>query len=117
MLSLLPFLLLQAAAPAPLPSSIELSDTRCVFLFGYFGSRGTPAQAEQAKLGTMYFVGKVRGRNPSADFGKLLAAATAEAKRSNVNAGVEGARCEREYQAAAVALTEGAKSVNTPAKP
>jgi len=115
MLIVLPFLLLQAAAPAP--SAIELSDARCVFLFGYFGSRGNPAQESQAKLGTMYFVGKIRGRNPSADFGKLLAAATADAKKSNVNAQLEGARCEREFQAAAAALTEGAKSVNTPAKP
>jgi hypothetical protein len=115
MLSLLPFLLVQAAAPAPTP--VELSDARCVFLFGYFGARGTPAQEAQAKIGTMYFVGKIRGRNPTADFGKLLAAATAEAKRSNINAQIEGARCEREYQAAAMDLTNGAKSVNTPAKP
>jgi len=114
-LSILPFLLMQAATPAPSP--VDLSDTRCVFLFGYFGSRGNPTQEAQAKLGTMYFVGKIRARNPSADFGKLLAAATAEAKRSNINAPIEGARCEREYQAAAMDLTNGAKAVNTPAKP
>ncbi len=114
MLSLLP-LLLQAAAAAPSP--VELSDARCVFLFGYFGSRGTPAQVAQAKLGTMYFVGKIRGRDPAADLGKLLAAATAEAKRSSINAQIEGARCEREFQAAAAALTNGAAAVNTPARP
>ena len=115
MLSLLPLLLLQAAVPAASPT--ELADARCVFLFGYFGSRGTPDQAAQAKVGTMYFVGKIRGRNPSADFAKVLAAATADAKRSNVNAQADGARCEREFQAAAVALTDGAKAVNVPAKP
>lgn len=115
MLSVLPFLLMQAASPALSPS--DLSDARCVFLFGYFGARGNPAQEAQAKLGTMYFLGKLRGRNPSADFGKLLAAATADAKKSNINAQIEGARCEREYQAAAIDLTNGAKAVNTPAKP
>ncbi len=115
MWSLLPILMMQAAAPAPLP--VDLADARCVFLFGYYGSRGNAGQQAQAKLGTMYFVGKIRARNPSADFGKLLAATTADAKKSNINAQIDGARCEREYQAAAVALTEGAKSVNTPAKP
>jgi hypothetical protein len=115
MLSLLPLVMMQAAVPASSP--IDLADTRCVFLFGYFGSRGTPGQAAQAKLGTMYFVGKIRGRNPTADFGKLLASATADAKKSSVNAQIEGTRCEREYQAAAADLTNGATAVKAPAKP
>ncbi|MBS0480155.1 MAG: hypothetical protein JSR79_12775 [Proteobacteria bacterium] len=115
MFSLLSLFLMQAAPAVPSPA--DLSDARCIFLFGYFGSRGTPGQEGQAKLGTMYFVGKVRGRNSSTDFGKLLAAAAADAKRANVNAQTEGARCEREYQTAAIALTEGAKSVNARARP
>jgi hypothetical protein len=114
-LSFLP-LLLQVGTPAAFPP-IDISDARCVFLFGYFGAKGTPAQQTQAKYGTMYFVGKIRGRNPSADFGKLLAAATADAKKSNINPQIDGARCEREYQTAAIALTEGAKAVNAPAAP
>ena len=118
MLSLLPVLILQAAAPASF-APVDTADARCIFLYGYFGSRGTPAQANQAKIGTMYFVGKVRGRNPAVDLGKLLAAAADEAKRANINAQIDGARCEREFQAAAVALTSGAAAVapKKPAKP
>ena len=116
MLSLLPLVLLQAAVPATFPPA-DMADARCVFLYGYFGSRGTPAQANQAKLGTMYFVGRIRGRSPATDLGKLLAVATDEAKRANINAQIEGARCERDFQAAAVALTGGAAAAATPANP
>ena len=118
MLNLLSILLLQAAAPATF-APVDTADARCVFLYGFFGSRGTPAQANQAKIGTMYFVGKVRGRNPNIDFGKLLAATADEAKRANINAQIDGARCEREFQAAAVALTSGAAAAapNKPTKP
>jgi hypothetical protein len=112
----LPFALLQATAPAAF-APIDMTDARCVFLYGYFGSRGTPEQANQAKLGTMYFVGRIRGRNPATDLGKLLAAAMDEAKRANINAKIDVARCEREFQAAAIALMGGAIAAKAPANP
>ena len=111
MLSLLSVLLMQAAAPMPV--SAETADARCIFIFGFVGARGTPAQAEQAKLATMYFYGKLRGRNPGINMGKLLVSTRDQAKRSGIKAQIEGKRCESEFKAAGMAFVSGAAAAKT----
>ena len=113
MLSLLPILLMEAAAVSPPPSSADLADARCIFIYGFVGSRGTPAQAEQARQGTIYFVGKLRGRNTSPDLGRLLAFAGDNAKRSSLSPKDEGTRCESELRAAGTALVNGANAAKS----
>lgn len=88
-------------APAVSPSAME-SDARCLAAFAMLVS-GTNAQtAQTAKLGSLFFYGKLVGRNPAIDLSaELVRAATAVSADSRSDL----TRCSGELQAAGGAMT------------
>lgn len=115
-------LLLAQAAPATTPSPApaasvqagnEATDTRCLVAFAAIGSQQlTPAQAEAAKLGALYFYGRLVGRNPRID---LAAAMRGAAKPVETQLRPELTRCGGELGAAGGAMQAASRSLATPA--
>ena len=104
-------------APAPTPTiSPDVADERCLAAFAYLA--GDPAQTSAAaqanRYGTLFFYGKLMGRNPGIDLGASLRAV------ANDIAGqmdAETSRCRREVEAAGQAMAEAATTArNTPAR-
>ena len=76
-----------APAPAQAPlASADSSDSRCIVIFGYLGSRGDADQARQSQLATMYFLGKLRARTPSMNVARTVENAAAEARQTGLDA-------------------------------
>jgi hypothetical protein len=92
------------ARPAPVapPSPTnEASDGRCLLAFAAIGSNGTPEQQNAARLGALYFYGKLVGRNPRLDLVPLMRTSAAAVQAS---AQAEITRCGGELQAAGTAM-------------
>lgn len=90
--------LLQTPAPAP---TTEAGDARCLVAFAAIGSTGTPDQQEAARVGAMFFYGKLVGRRPALDLGAAMRTGAAEVQ-PQIKA--EIARCGAELQAAGRAM-------------
>jgi hypothetical protein len=123
---ILPLLLaaapIQAAAPAtPARLSPEAADARCVVVLGFINAQGklTPDRVEAVKNGTIYYLGKLRGRNPGINLTATLDAAAKLATAQKVNVGPEAQRCGAELsQLAGAARPAGAPpAAATPRKP
>jgi len=98
----MPMILLLAAAASA--GGADAADARCISLMNYLGTHGTGQQVEAAKVGTMFFLGKLRGRNPSVAIGPLVRSASEAATKAKVNPQTEIARCGAEVTAAGAAL-------------
>ncbi len=117
-------LLLAAAAPqalaaAPARLSPEAADARCVVVLGFINTQGklTPERAEAVKNGTIYYLGKLRGRNPSVNLPATLDAAARLATVQKVNVGSEAQRCGAELAQLSAATARPAGMSPTPRKP
>lgn len=107
-----------AAPPAPAaPPGDAASDARCIVVFGFVGSRGTPEQAEATKRGILYFVGKLRGRDPAVNVATTVTGAADAAKAASLNARAEGQRCSSELESAGEALRGIRAAAGLPASP
>ncbi len=86
------------AAPAPARLSPEAADARCVVVLGFINAQGklTPERTEAVKNGTIYYLGKLRGRNPAINLTATLDAAAKLATAQKVNVGPEAQRCGAE---------------------
>ncbi|WP_375380663.1 hypothetical protein [uncultured Sphingomonas sp.] len=122
--ALLALILLQAAPmPAPVPTpapppavSPDVADERCLAAFAYLA--GDPAQtsavAQANRYGTLFFYGKLMGRNPGIDLGASLRTV---ANDIAAQMDAETARCRREVEAAGHAMAEAATTArSTPAR-
>ncbi len=104
------------AAPAPVGTTgPDAADARCIALMNYMIAKGTPEQQNAARAGTIYFIGKLRGRNPSVNVAVVLKSAADAASQAKMNAQAEIKRCGDEVTAAANALRP--PSAATPRKP
>lgn len=110
MLTLFAAIALQAApapravpppAPIPVGPTSEASDGRCLIAFATIGSNGTPEQQNAARLGALYFYGKLVGRNPRLDLVSLMKSSAAAVQAS---AQTEITRCGGELQSAGSAM-------------
>lgn len=102
--------LVQAAAPAPAARlTAEQSDARCVVILGFIARQPnlTPQRSEAIKTGSAYYMGKMRGRNPSIQLAPVLNAAAQLAQAQKVDVGTESRRCGGELSA--LAAQAGAK--------
>ena len=90
-------------APAPVVApSAEESDARCLAAFAMLVSATNAQTAQAAKLGSLFFYGKLVGRNPTIELSAALArAATAVSADSRTDL----TRCSGELQAAGGAMT------------
>jgi hypothetical protein len=104
----------QAPATAPARLSPEAADARCVVVLGFINSQGKqpPERAEAVKNGTIYYLGKLRGRNPNVNLPATLDAAAKLATAQKVNVGTEAQRCGTELQQLGAAT---GRPVSTPA--
>lgn len=111
----------QAPAAAPARLSPEAADARCVVVLGFINSQGklTPDRAEAVKNGTIYYLGKLRGRNPGVNLPATLDAAAKLATAQKVNVGPEAQRCGAELAqlGAATGRPGGTPAPATPRKP
>ncbi|WP_375421610.1 hypothetical protein [uncultured Sphingomonas sp.] len=106
--------ILAAAALSPPVAA----DARCIALMNFMIAKGTPEQKTAARAGTIYFVGKLKGRQPGIDVAAVLRTAAEDATRSKMNAQAEVKRCGQEVSAAADSLRPaGAPAAATPRKP
>lgn len=98
----------QAAAPL----TPESSDARCVVVLGFIGAQpNQPAEKITAiKAGTMYFIGKMRGRNPAINLPATLTRAGQQAEAAKVNVGQEAKRCGDELTAIGTLTAAQAKA-------
>lgn len=98
--------LAQTMAPptTPAPPGDAASDARCIVVFGFIGSRAAPDQAEATKRGILYFVGKLRGRDPAVNVATTVTTAADAAKAAGLNARAEAQRCSTELESAGEAL-------------
>jgi hypothetical protein len=105
-----------AALPAPVGTAgPDAADARCIALMNYMIAKGTPEQQGAARAGTIYFIGKLRGRNPSVNVAAVLKSAADAATQAKMNAQAEIKRCGDEVTAAANSLRPPAPA--TPRKP
>ena len=93
------------------------ADARCIALMNFMIAKGTPAQQSAARAGTIYFVGKLKGRQPGIDVAAVLRTAADDATRSKMNAQAEVKRCGEEVSAAADSLRPAGAPAATPRKP
>ena len=107
-------LALLAAASLSAP---DAADARCIALMNFMVAKGNPQQQTAARAGTIYFVGKLRGRTPGVNVAAVLKTAADEATRTKMNAQVEVKRCGEEVSAAANSLRPAAGAPATPRKP
>ena len=106
-----------ALAPAALaqtpaaPLGPEASDARCVVVLGFIASQpNQPADKMAAlRVGSMYYVGKLKGRNAGLDIPATLNRAAQQAQAAKINVGTEAARCGRELTAISQLTTAHAK--------
>jgi hypothetical protein len=101
--------ILAAAALSPPVAA----DARCIALMNFMIAKGTPEQQNAARTGTIYFVGKLKGRQPGINVAAVLKSAADEATRTKMNAQTEVKRCGEEVSTAANSL----RSTATPRKP
>ena len=110
--------LILALQAAPAIGQPDAADARCISLMNYMIMKGTAAQQSAARVGTIYFVGKLKGRQPGIDVAAVLRTAAEDATRSKMNAQAEVKRCGQEVSAAADSLRPaGAPAAATPRKP
>jgi hypothetical protein len=118
---ILPLLLAAALpqAPATARLSPEAADARCVVVLGFINTQGklTPERAEAVKNGTIYYLGKLRGRNPNVNLPATLDAAAKLATAQKVNVGPEAQRCGSELAQLGTATARPAGTPATPRKP
>jgi enamine deaminase RidA (YjgF/YER057c/UK114 family) len=91
-----------AVAVGPTGSSTEDSDARCFVAIAMLPSSDDPARQQATRTGSMLFVGKLLGRNPSIDLEAAMRKATAEIG-SNLDAELK--RCGGEMQAIGASVT------------
>lgn len=98
-------ILLAALALAP-PQAIApaAADARCIVVLGSIAARGNPQQVDASRRGILYFVGKLRGRNPSVNVAASVVQASREAVASKANPQAEVTRCGSELTAASSSL-------------
>ncbi|WP_445191010.1 hypothetical protein ACT009_10355 [Sphingomonas sp. Tas61C01] len=89
------------------------ADARCIALMNFMIAKGTPEQQNAARTGTIYFVGKLKGRQPGVNVAAVLKTAADEATRTKMNAQSEVKRCGEEVSTAANSMRPAA----TPRKP
>ncbi len=114
-------MILGQAAPVPAPASTpavspDVADERCLAAFAYLA--GDPAQtsvaAQADRYGTLFFYGKLMGRNPGIDLGASLRGV---ANDIAAQMAAETTRCRREVEAAGHAMAEAATTArSTPAR-
>jgi hypothetical protein len=109
--------LILALQAAPAIGQPDAADARCISLMNYMIMKGTAAQQSAARVGTIYFVGKLKGRNPRVNVGAVLRASAAAATRAKMNAQNEVRRCGEEVTAAAESLRPPGAPAATPRKP
>ncbi len=109
----------QAPAAAPARLSPEAADARCVVVLGFINTQGklTPERSEAVKNGTIYYLGKLRGRNPGVNLPATLDAAAKLATAQKVNVGSEAQRCGSELAQLSAATARPAGVSATPRKP
>jgi hypothetical protein len=90
-----------ALALAPTNASTEDIDARCLVAIFMLASEGDPTRQQATQNGSMLFVGKLLGRNPSINLEAAMRKAIAEIG-SNVN--VELKRCGGEMQGIGAAV-------------
>ena len=81
MLSLLLPLML-AAAPAANYAPNDIADARCLAVFALMADGSEPAIKQAGAFGTIYFVGKLVGRNPKIDLEAILRAGAPDAEKN-----------------------------------
>jgi hypothetical protein len=97
-------------APAgPVGPTTEASDGRCLLAFAAIGSNGTPEQQNAARLGALYFYGKLVGRNPRLDLVPLM---RSSATAVQAQAQAEITRCGNELQSAGAAMQAAGTAMN-----
>ncbi len=104
------------ATPTPLPApvatpSVEESDTRCLAAFAMLVSASNAQTAQAAKLGSLFFYGKLVGRNPAIDLSAALVRAAGAVAVDNRS---ELTRCSSELQAAGGAMTAAGSRMGAP---
>ena len=109
--ALLASLALAPAALAQAPLSPEAGDARCVVVLGFIASQpNQPADKLPAlRAGSMYYVGKLKGRNAGLDIPATLTRAAQQAQAAKINVGTEAARCGRELTAISQITTARAR--------
>jgi len=97
-------LLLGSAAQAgqQSPETAEDRDGRCLAVFSLAASSEDKDTQEGGKIGAIFFAGKLRGRNPSVDFEKILRRAIPALE---IKGGDDGERCGAELTAMGTAMT------------
>ncbi|HVF94911.1 MAG TPA: hypothetical protein VM900_11415 [Sphingomonas sp.] len=108
--------LLIALQAAPGIAAPDAADARCISLMNYMITKGTAQQQSAARVGTIYFVGKLRGRNPRVNVTAVLQASAAAATRAKMDAQAEVRRCGEEVTAAANSLRGPTPPAATPRK-
>jgi hypothetical protein len=90
-----------------------VADVRCVVVGSVFAN--DPANAQSAALLTMYFLGRIDGREPSGfDLAQAMRAQVTLMSPADFSA--EGKRCGKELGARAVYLADVSKSLTDQAK-
>lgn len=98
---------------APLAPAVA-ADARCVLIFGSVRTTSTPEQQATARAGVLYYVGKMRGRQPGVDVAGTIRRAAEQARTSNLKAQAEVARCTGEAESAGKALGALRSAPNKP---
>lgn len=104
-----------SAPPAAAIGGADAADARCIALMNFMIAKGTPEQQGAARAGTIYFIGKLRGRNPAVNVAAVLRASADAATAAKMNAQAEVRRCGQEVSAAAESLRpSGTPATATP---
>lgn len=100
-----------AQAPAA-PLSPEAGDARCVVVLGFIAAQpNQPADKLSAlRAGSMYYVGKLKGRSAGLDIPATLNRAAQQAQAAKVDVRTEAARCGRELTAISQIATARARA-------
>lgn len=104
----------QSAPANPLPvGTPQERDERCLAAFAYLAGQGGDA-AEAGKIGSMFFYGKLLGRDPAVDLARGMRTA---AGQITATLRPELLRCSGELQAAGQAMTIAGNALKGAAAP
>ncbi|MEO7691822.1 MAG: hypothetical protein ABIS51_21240 [Sphingomonas sp.] len=99
---------IRAVAVTPGGAATEASDARCLVAFAALASQDDPAIKQAAQTGSMIFVGKLLGRNPSIDLETAMRKAVTDI---GTNMRAETQRCGGEMQAIGTAMSRAGEAM------
>jgi hypothetical protein len=91
----------------------QLSDLKCMVAISAAQSDAKPEDQAGMEAGTMYFAGKLNGRDPRFDYAAAVGASAAALDAMNMQAELQ--RCGAELEALAKAMDVATAKLNEPA--